>query len=116
MKRNLVALVVILNLLVTTVGLAVTTPHPAEPHNCFRGVVYNRMNQPVPGVTVKLFSPGGGVETYQTTDQGVYRFCRSYGGWTPGTYLIVVGCCEQSRYRSGDGDIYVNFVIPCNCK
>jgi hypothetical protein len=116
MKRSMIPLGIFLTLLVTVLSFAAMVPHPTRPYNCFLGVIYDGAHRPVPGVTVKLFSPGGGVETFQTNDHGEYWFCRSYGGWIPGTYVITVGCCQKSRSRSGDGDIHVDFVIPCNCQ
>ncbi len=116
MKKYLIPLVVTLVLLTTTVGFAVDVYQPTHRDNCFGGFVYNRSHQPISGVTVKLFSPGGGSETFQTNDRGEYWFCRPYGGWMSGTYRIAVGCCEQSRFRSGDGNIIVNFITPCNCR
>jgi len=116
MKKYLIPLLIALTLLTTASGFAVIVPHPATPYNCFRGFVYSRIHQPISGVTVELFSPGGESETFQTNDRGEYWFCRPFGGWTPGNYLIKVGCCEQSRSRSGDGNIYVDFITPCFCK
>jgi hypothetical protein len=116
MKRYLPIVALVAAGLLLFTGLKAEPGPPEHPDNCFGGYVYNTGGQPVEGMTVKLVPPVGFTELFLTTEQGEYWFCRPYGGWDSGWYTIIVGCCQKQKYREGDGNIFQDFTIPCDCQ
>ena len=90
---------------------------PAHPDNCFGGFVIDySTGDSLSGVTVRLYPPVGFTELTRTNENGEYWFCRPYGAWDSGWYTITTCCCSESRYREGDGNIIVDFMVPCQCQ
>jgi hypothetical protein len=116
MKKYLTILVLLGALAYTVAGIATGEPGQSEPRNCFKAVVHNSQGNPVSGATVRLTPPVGLSELCITGEEGICRFCRHPGEWDPGWYTISTHCCEEHRYRSGDGTIIVDFTIPCQCQ
>ena len=118
MKKYFPIIVIMVIVLLVGTSLRGKEGVPVHPDNCFFGFVYQRLNGqnvPVHGATVSLYFSGVPMETAQTNDQGEYWFCRPLGGWTPGNYRIVIGCCKREVSRAGDGNIQVDFFVPCPC-